>query len=184
MKREQDTEVVTVRTFASSPRRALYAASWILLFCIAAAELGLISQQLHNGGNSYEGYANKMFKHILGLLLFSVILVFLMCIGHFFAGPIMMAFWVLTAATSWGVGAGVTWQSSPYRHYNCHDEDPNVTFSGTRWAEQQFFSQCSRIVTIQGLAWAEWGLLVMMFFGMLYHIFEIKTRPNLSFYGA
>ncbi|KAG5716870.1 hypothetical protein E4T56_gene3386 [Termitomyces sp. T112] len=179
---EKETKV-TVTNFWHSPRRVLYAAAWTLVFCFAVAELGLVSQQLHRGGNDIENYGNMMFKHILGILLFSIILVFLMCIGHFYAPLGLMAFFVLSAAVFWGVGAGVTFQSCPYRVFNCGDSDPQITFAGTRWAEERFFSQCSRIVAIQGLAWAEWGLLVMMFFGMIGHLFKFVVRPGTTFYG-
>ncbi|KAG6867683.1 hypothetical protein C0993_012451 [Termitomyces sp. T159_Od127] len=81
---EQET-TVTVRNFWRSRRRVIYAAAWTLLFCIAVADLGLVSQQLHRGGNDIENYGNMMFKHILGIHLFSIILIFLMCIGHFYA---------------------------------------------------------------------------------------------------
>ncbi|KAG6872294.1 hypothetical protein C0995_011190 [Termitomyces sp. Mi166 len=81
---EQET-TVTVSNFWHSPRRTIYAVAWILVFCIAVAELGLVSQQLHRGGNNIENYGNMMFKHILGILLFTMILIFLMCIGHIYA---------------------------------------------------------------------------------------------------
>ncbi|KAG6854294.1 hypothetical protein C0991_008543 [Blastosporella zonata] len=84
-KKDVEKEVsVTSRNFCASPRRALYATAWILAFCIAASALGIVSQQLQRGGNSYANYGNMMYKHVLGVVLFSCLLVFLMCIGHFF----------------------------------------------------------------------------------------------------
>ncbi|GLB39538.1 hypothetical protein LshimejAT787_0700480 [Lyophyllum shimeji] len=165
-------------------RRFIYGFAWALVFCIAAAELGLVSQQLHNGGNSYDNYGNKMFKHVLGLTLFSILFTFLLCIGHFYSSVGMMTVLVLIAAVFWGVDAGVIFQSSPYRQYNCGDKDPAATFHGTRWSEPRFFSQCSRIVAMQGLAWAEWGVFVMMFFGMLADILDVRMRPARAFYTA
>ncbi|KAG6837590.1 hypothetical protein H0H93_007004 [Arthromyces matolae] len=147
-KKEVEKETsVTAGNFWKSPRRAIYAVSWILLFCIAASVLGLVSEQLQRGGNSYANYGNMMFKHVLGILLFTVILTFLMFIGHFYGS-------IGIAAVFWGVGAGVLYESCPYRAFNCGDNDPMARFAGTRWGEERFFSQCSRIVAMQGLAWA------------------------------
>ncbi|KAG6860413.1 hypothetical protein C0991_011980, partial [Blastosporella zonata] len=55
------------------------------MFCIAASALGIVSQQLQRGGNDYANYGNMMFKHVLGIMLFSCLLVFVMCMGHFYA---------------------------------------------------------------------------------------------------
>jgi hypothetical protein len=67
--------------------------------------LGLVSQQLHNGGNLVTNYATPGFKHVLGLLLFTVILTFLICIGHFFGHPLLIAFLAFAAAVFWGTGS-------------------------------------------------------------------------------
>ena len=53
-------------------------------FDSAVSELGLVSQQLQRGGNGYEKYPGKEFKHDLGLLLFSCIGTLLYLIGHFY----------------------------------------------------------------------------------------------------
>ncbi|KAF8064861.1 hypothetical protein FPV67DRAFT_158211 [Lyophyllum atratum] len=163
-------------------RRILYGVAWALLFAIAAAALGLVADQLQRGGNSYDNYGSMSFKHILGLTLFSSLLIFFMFIGHYFTSVTMMAFWTLIAAIFWGVDAGVIFQSCPYRAYNCHNKNPQSTFQGSKWGNPQFFSQCSKIVALQGLAWAEFGLLVLMFFGMLYQLLDVRMRPNTSFY--
>ena len=48
----------------------------------AAAELGIVSDLLHEGGNSYANYPTMEFKHDLGILLFSCIVTFLFILSH------------------------------------------------------------------------------------------------------
>lgn len=66
-------------------KRILYAVTFFLIFALSVSELGLVSQQLHNGGNSYDNYPGMEYKHDLGILLFSCIYTFLYLIGHAYA---------------------------------------------------------------------------------------------------
>ncbi|KAF8917950.1 hypothetical protein CPB85DRAFT_1284157 [Mucidula mucida] len=177
---KQGSQSLTFRTFWRSPRRVLYAVAFFLVFALTASELGLVSQQLHNGGNDYANYPGMEYKHDLGLLLFSCVFTFLYLIGHIFIeGMGMITFLTFVLAVFWGTGAGVMYQVSPFRAYNCGN--PADSFA-PNWA--RFHDQCSRIVAIQGIAWALWGLMVFLFFGMLIHKLEIRARPNITFYGA
>ncbi|GLB39539.1 hypothetical protein LshimejAT787_0700490 [Lyophyllum shimeji] len=164
-------------------RRNLYILVWALVFAIAASELGLVSHQLHRGGNADEHYGSREFKHALGLGLFSCLLTFLMCLGHPWGPVQLMVFWALVAAVFWGTVAGVVYSSCPYRQNNCKAKDPYHTFHGSKWSEPQYFRECSRIVAIQGLAWAEWALFTIMFFAMLFDSVEFRPKPTKSFYG-
>ncbi|KAK0229140.1 hypothetical protein ARMGADRAFT_1080902 [Armillaria gallica] len=167
------------KAFITSPRRMLYAIAFFLVFALTTSQLGLVSQQLHNGGNDYANYPGMEYKHDLGLLLFSCVFTYLYLIGHLYsAGLGLITFFTFVGAVFWGTGAGVMFQVSPFRSYNCGN--PADSFS-PNWA--RFADQCSRIVAIQGIAWANWGLFVFLFFGMLIHKLEIRPRPNVTFYG-
>jgi len=50
--------------------------------CSACAELGLVSDQLHKYGDTYEHYADKEYKHALGLLLFNSLASLLLTLAH------------------------------------------------------------------------------------------------------
>ncbi|KAL1695112.1 hypothetical protein GGG16DRAFT_45909 [Schizophyllum commune] len=148
-------------------------------FDSAVSELGLVSQQLQRGGNGYEKYPGKEFKHDLGLLLFSCIGTLLYLIGHFYTSMGVIMFFTFVFAVFWGTGAGVMFAVTPFRGTNC-DADPS-TFPP---AWQNYVSQCEIVVSIQGVAWALWGLMVLMLAGMIFHACEIRPRKNVSFYGA
>ncbi|KAK0186041.1 hypothetical protein F5146DRAFT_1069012 [Armillaria mellea] len=119
------------KAFITSPRRMLYAIAFFLVFALTTSQLGLVSQQLHNGGNDYANYPGMEYKHDLGLLLFSCVFTYLYLIGHLYApGLGLITFFTFVGAVFWGTGAGVMFQVSPFRSYNL-------------W-----------IVAIQGIAWA------------------------------
>lgn len=67
---------------SSSPQ--WYIATFAHLYFSAAAELGLVSDLLHEGGNSDTNYPSKEYKHDLGLLLFTCIVSLLYIIAHSF----------------------------------------------------------------------------------------------------
>jgi len=50
---------------------------------VAAATLGLVSQQLHKYGNGYQNYPGREYKHDLGLILFSCVFTLLIVLGHY-----------------------------------------------------------------------------------------------------
>ncbi|THV06610.1 hypothetical protein K435DRAFT_849077 [Dendrothele bispora CBS 962.96] len=154
-----------------------YSIAFSLAFALAASELGLVSAELQRGGNSYAFYPSKEYKHDLGLLLFTCIAEFLFLIGHFYASVGFSAFITFVLAVFWGTGAGVLFAVSPFRATNC--DNPLNSFPA---AWQPYTDRCSLIVAMQGIAWALWGLHVLLLFGMLAHVFNIRTRPNVSFY--
>ncbi|KAK7465546.1 hypothetical protein VKT23_005521 [Stygiomarasmius scandens] len=165
------------RSRYTSVRFWLYAIAFSLAFALAASELGLVSAELQRGGNSYANYPGMEYKHDLGLLLFTCIAEFLFLIGHFYISVGLSAFVTFVLAIFWGTGAGVLFAVSPFRATNC--DNPANTFP-PNW--QPYTDRCDLIVAMQGIAWALWGLHVLMLFGMLAHLLQIKVRPNVSFY--
>ncbi|KAK4702329.1 hypothetical protein P7C70_g3896, partial [Phenoliferia sp. Uapishka_3] len=148
-------------------RHIVYMCTYILVFCIACSELGLVSQQLHNGGDcnggdcDYPG-GNGLWKHDLGLLLFTVIWTLLVCLGHWKVNLFIGTFITFIAAVFWGTGAGVAFSVTPFKSSTC---GLPASHFNAKWAP--FVSQCSRIVAIEGLAWANWALLTVLFFFQL-----------------
>jgi hypothetical protein len=136
-----------------------------------------VSQQLHRYGNSTSNYPSAEFKHVLGLILFTVIFTFLLLIAHAFISFGVTAFFAFVGAVFWGVSAGVMWQVIPfYRSCQAADSYPS------NW--QPFVSQCSRLIAIEGISWTLWALFVILFIATLVHKLEVRTRPDVSFYGA
>ncbi|KAE9409168.1 hypothetical protein BT96DRAFT_931949 [Gymnopus androsaceus JB14] len=165
----------------TSPRKTrkfwMYACAFAFMFGMTAAELGLVSDLLHEGGNSDTNYPSKEYKHDLGLLLFTCIVSLLYIIAHSFISMGMNIFLNFALAVFWGTGAGVLFHVSPFESYTC--DRPASDFS-PKWAA--YADHCARVVAMQGLAWALWVLCIIMMFGMLFHLVEFKTRNNVSMY--
>ncbi|KAJ3721873.1 hypothetical protein C8R42DRAFT_668662 [Lentinula raphanica] len=155
----------------------IYTCAFALMFGMTGAELGLVSDLLHEGGNNEANYPSAEFKHDLGILLFTCIASLLYIIGHAFISMGLNIFVNFVLAVFWGTGAGVLFHVSPFESFTC--DKPSSTFS-SNWA---FYSDhCARVVAMQGLAWALWGLSIILMFGMLFHLVEFKTRQNVSMY--
>ncbi|ESK85167.1 proteophosphoglycan 5 [Moniliophthora roreri MCA 2997] len=165
--------------FFSSPRRVLYTVGFALVFGIAASALGIVSYEFQRYGNTYEHYPAMEYKHDLGLILFSCIYTFLFLIGHPFISMGISIFFTFIGAVFWGTSAGILFAVTPFRSYTCGN--PVESFA-SNW--QPYVGQCSRIVALQGLCWAEWGVLVFLLFGSIGHKFEFRSRPNATYYGA
>jgi hypothetical protein len=155
----------------------LYALAFALMFGMTVAELGLVSDLLQQGGNDVTKYPSPEFKHDLGLLLFTAIATLLYIIGHPFLGMGLNIFINFALAVFWGTGAGVLFKVSPFESRTC--DKPSSVFS-SQW--QSYADNCAIVVTMQGLAWALWGLSVILMFATLFHLFEFKTRKNVSMY--
>ncbi|KAF9074156.1 hypothetical protein BDP27DRAFT_1359680 [Rhodocollybia butyracea] len=153
----------------------LYSVAFVFLFGMTAAELGLVSDLLHKGGNNVENYPSAEFKHDLGILLFTCIAEFLYIIGHAFIEMGLNIFINFSLAVFWGAGAGILFQVSPFESRTC---DKSSSVFTSNWAS--YADNCSRVVAMQGLAWALWGLSLTLMFGMFFHLVEFKTRRNVS----
>ncbi|KAK4704568.1 hypothetical protein P7C70_g1640, partial [Phenoliferia sp. Uapishka_3] len=147
--------------FFARPSRILFAISFILAIVLAVAELGLVSQQLQNGGNDSGNYPGREFKYNLGeadsILLFTIILTLIISLTHNRISMKLIAFGVFILAVFWGTGAGIIFQVSPFHVYSCKFD---VNTFEPIW--QPFYSQCSRIVAIEAIAWAEFGLMILI----------------------
>ncbi|KAK7061048.1 hypothetical protein VNI00_000783 [Paramarasmius palmivorus] len=159
-------------------RRLGYGAAFFLVFAIAAAALGLDAQQLHKYGNTNQNYASLEYKNALGLCLFSCIFTFLWLIAHWQVNMGLSIFFTLVGAVFWGTCAGIFYHSTPFRAFTC--DNPVDTFP-TKW--QPYVGECTRVVSLQGLCWAEWALLCLMLVMSIIHKIEIRPRPEASYYG-
>ncbi|KAM0751130.1 hypothetical protein T439DRAFT_347723 [Meredithblackwellia eburnea MCA 4105] len=165
--------------FFSSTRHILYVVAFSLIFALTVAELGLVSQQLHNGGNQASHYPTKEYKNDLGILLFNCIFTLLILIGHKYLNLIMGAFFLFCSAIFWGTGAGIIFQVSPFKVYTCGKP---AEFFAANWAP--FASQCSRVVAIEGIAWALFGLTTILVLGIVFvDALSFKVQRN-EFYTA
>ncbi|KIK70560.1 hypothetical protein GYMLUDRAFT_32604 [Collybiopsis luxurians FD-317 M1] len=144
---------------------------------MTVAELGLVSDLLHKGGNTITNYPSAEFKHVLGLLLFTCIASLLYLIGHTFISMGLNIFVNFVLAVFWGTSAGVIFHVSPFESFTCNK--PTSIFD-SNWAA--YSDNCAIVVAMQGLAWALWGLSVFLMFGMLFHLVEFKSRKNVSMY--
>lgn len=156
-------------------RPGLYGFTFALIFCLAAAELGIVSDLLHEGGNSYALYPSMEFKHDLGILLFSCIITFLYVFTHPWTNHFLATVCTFILAVFWGTGAGVIFHVSPFEDFTCRR--PISTFTPP-W--QAYFDKCHRVVAMQGIAWALWGIFVFMLIGLLIELFQCSRRPNVK----
>ncbi|KAF5313729.1 hypothetical protein D9611_010095 [Ephemerocybe angulata] len=163
-----------VRRITPSVRSVLYALAFGWLFLLTGSELGLVSQQLHRGGNNYANYGSKQYKHALGLLLFSCLSSLLVILSHPWLSVPFVSVCSFVLAVFFGTGAGIVWQDTGhfFKGTGCRPPDqipPN-------W--RRFADQCRIIVSIQAMAWALWGLYILLFVGTLIHKLKITTRPT------
>ncbi|KAH9479940.1 hypothetical protein JR316_0008537 [Psilocybe cubensis] len=142
------------RKFVPSIRSILYLIGFVLIFALTCAELGLVSQQIHKYGRFAENYASLQYKNVLGLLLCACLVSLLVTIFHLFLNVGFVAFFSLVLAVFFGTGAGVIRTATPFRGTSCGrpaDAYPE------KW--QRFAHECSRIVSIEAVAWSLWGFL-------------------------
>jgi len=156
-------------------RRALvYGIVFFLIFALTVVELGLVSEQLHEHGNSYANYPTKQYKHVIGLLLFASIATLVFTLTHFWTSVAMVPFISLTLALFWGVGAGLLRTGTPYRGTNCtthgHAHYPPVF--------QPYAGLCKKVVTIEAVAWTQWALLIFLLIGTLAHKLRISSKAT------
>ncbi|TEB21128.1 hypothetical protein FA13DRAFT_164644 [Coprinellus micaceus] len=155
-------------------RTILYAIAFVLIFSLTCVELGLVSEQLHKYGDDYSNYGSKQYKHILGLLLFSVIVSLLVMLSHPFVGVPFITVCSLILAVFFGTAAGVIWQNTGlfWKGTGCRPAESIPE----NW--RPFARECGRVVTIQAVAWSLFGLYILLFVGTLIHKLKIRARPT------
>ncbi|PPQ74682.1 hypothetical protein CVT26_007665 [Gymnopilus dilepis] len=170
------------RRFVPSIRSFLYAIAFILIFCCTCAELGFVSQQIHKYGRWPWNYASLEYRNILGLLLAGVIISLLVVIFHVYLPIGFVALFSLVLAVFFGTGAGVIRQTTPFRGSSCSSKP--VDAYPQKW--QPYAHECSRIVAMEGFAWALFALYTFMLFGSLFYlgIIRVSTRPTPGGYYA
>ncbi|KAF8633094.1 hypothetical protein AX15_001511 [Amanita polypyramis BW_CC] len=156
-----------------SLRALAYGLVFFLTFALACSELGLVSQQLHQHGNSYALYPTMQYKHAIGLLLFSAITTMVVCLSHFWLSVGFFPILSIILAVFWGVGAGLLRSGTPFRGTSC-----GRPVSSYPAAFQPYANLCSRIVTIEALAWTEWGLSILLLVGSLAHKLHISVKST------
>ncbi|TFK38763.1 hypothetical protein BDQ12DRAFT_651100 [Crucibulum laeve] len=170
---EKGTGEVSRRKFVPSLRSILYALAFFLAFALTVTELGLVSQQLHKYGNQYTNYASMEYKNALGLLLAAVIMSLLFTLFHFQLGPGQAAFIAFILAVFFGTGAGVVFQTTPFKGTSCGR--PASAYP-EKW--QPYAHECSKIVSIQAVAWTLWGLYIFIMIGSLMYKLGIRIKPT------
>ncbi|KAF8995107.1 hypothetical protein BDQ17DRAFT_1366023 [Cyathus striatus] len=115
------------------------------------------------------------YKNGLGLLLAAVIVSLLFTIFHYWAsvGAVSIVA-ALALAVMFGTGAGIIQRTTPFKGTSCGrkgvDGYPEI------W--QPYVQECSRIVTIQALAWALWALYIMYMIGSLVYKIGVRIKPT------
>ncbi|WVR06003.1 hypothetical protein IAU60_003031 [Kwoniella sp. DSM 27419] len=165
----------SLRKIFSTPRQIFYACFFILWFCIDAAELGLVSQQIHNHGRNESDWPTGQLQHGMGLLLFSSLISLVFCLFHWGVGLSLYLPIFLALGVFWGTGAGII-EKTPFGHgLQCkHIDDPS------RFAEnwRPYLGDCSRTTAIEGLAWAMFALSVFALFFVFMDKFSITTKRS------
>lgn len=163
------------RLFATR-RTRLWFTLFVIFFAVNAAELGLVSQQIHERGTVVDvntTWPGAEVEHVFGLLLFACLVSLLFAIFHwaFNLAIYVVVFFVLS--TFWGVGAGVI-ERTPFGHgLQCHDR--NNVFPP---AYEAIRDQCTRWTAVEALAWTMFGLSIIGFVAALVDRFEIRAVKN------
>jgi hypothetical protein len=162
------------RLFVPGLRSILYATTFFFLFAFTVAELGLVSQQLHKYGNTYQHYASMEYKNGLGLLLAAVIVSLLFTIFHYWTSVGFSLVVSLALAVMFGTGAGIIQRTTPFKGTSCHSKP--VSDYPDIW--QPYAHECSRIVSIQAVGWALWALYIMYMIGTIVYKVGFRVKPT------
>ncbi|KAF4611020.1 hypothetical protein D9613_006477 [Agrocybe pediades] len=167
------------RRFVPSIRSIFYLISFILIFGLTCAELGLVSQQIHKYGRFAENWASLQYRNVVGLLLCAVLVSLLITIFHFWLSVSFIAFFSLILSVFFGIGGGVIRTTTPFRR-SCGTPTQNYP---EKW--QRFAGECTRIVAMQGISWSLFALYFFLLVGSLAYLFRISPRPTPGgFYGS
>lgn len=161
--------------------KILYGLTFTLIFCIAVSVLGIDSHILHKYGNGYATYPTKQFKHDIGLILFNCIFTFLWLLAHPFISMGISIFLTFLNAVFWGTSAGILFNQLPFKSSTCGHP---VSSFPTSWQPYAASGECAELVTLHGLCWAQWGLMIFLLFGSIYHKFQFAVKPAVSYYGT
>ncbi|KJA14164.1 hypothetical protein HYPSUDRAFT_49374 [Hypholoma sublateritium FD-334 SS-4] len=168
------------RIFVPSTRSWIYLATFILIFCLTCAELGLVSQQIHKYGRWTFNYATLQYKNAIGLLLCACLISLLLCLGHYWIAVGGTAFTSLILSVFFGTVAGIFRVTTPFRGHDCGRPQDSYPVIWRPW-----FQECSRVVAMEGIAWSLWALYLCMMIGTLLYMFQITPRPTPGgYYGS
>lgn len=154
-------------------RHLVYFVLFLLWTIFDIVELGLVSQQIHQHGQTASNWPSAEYQHAMGLLLFSTIIGLLWGLFHWFVSlslylPINIAF-----AVWWGTGAGII-EATPFGH-GLQCKNPTSSFP-LNW--QPFVGECTRVTTIEGFAWIMFALSVVGLFVAFVDKYSITSRRD------
>ncbi|KAL8290371.1 hypothetical protein RQP46_002629 [Phenoliferia psychrophenolica] len=166
-------KVVERKGLFGSTRHLMYLCTNVLIWMIAASELGLVSYLFQHYGNNLSDWPTPEFKYDCGLILFLVIYTLLLTMGHGYLNVFMGGFFYFAGDVMWGAAAGVLFQVLPFKSYTC---DKPASFFSAKWAP--FKGQCGLIVGLEALAWTEWGLMTLLLFGIIYDTVNFSCKRH------
>ncbi|GAA6012806.1 hypothetical protein JCM11491_002568 [Sporobolomyces phaffii] len=124
-----------ITKFETGPRPIAYGVGFFVLFGLAAAQVGLTSQQLQKYGNAVMYYPNAQTKHVIGLLLFSGIASLLTALGSPYLPLFFLAFVVFAMSVIDIVGAGLINHQLPLAAQWSSDSNIYRGLEGVSWAK-------------------------------------------------
>ncbi|GFZ43685.1 hypothetical protein JCM24511_01405 [Saitozyma sp. JCM 24511] len=154
-------------------RQIVWFALFVLWLCIDIAELGLVSQQIHERTRDVSSWPNAETQNAMGLLLFACIISLLFGLFHWAASLFMYHILFLMHGVFWGTGAGII-EATPFGHGLQCNEPPS--HFPEPWGN--FVGSCSRWTAIEGLAWAMFALSVIGFFYTIIDRYNFTTKRS------
>lgn len=156
-----------------STRQILWFTLFALYFCLTAAELGLVSEQMHKHGNDASGWPNLQLKNAFGLLLFNCIFSLLFVLGHWALGLGIHTFVFFAMGVFWGTTSGILYNTPFGQGWRLQCWNDINSFPANY---RPFVPDCTRWTAVHGLSWALFGLSVIGLFATLVDRFEFHTK--------
>ena len=98
--KQEKTEEFNFRGLFRTPRQIFYIVFFILYGAIDIANMGLVSQQIHNHPRSMDSWPTGKYQHAMGLLLCATIIGLLIAIFHYWLNIVMLMFFLLVSVPS------------------------------------------------------------------------------------
>ncbi|KAF8186000.1 hypothetical protein BJ912DRAFT_1043284 [Pholiota molesta] len=147
--------------------------AFVLIFCLTAADLGLVSYQIHKYGRYAQNYASLEYRNSLGLCLCACLISLMLCLGHYWISIGLTTFISLICAVFFGTVAGIIRTTTPFRGTSC--DRPQDAYP-EKW--RPYYKECARVVAMEGVSWSLWALYLILMVGSLLYMFRITPRPT------
>ncbi|KAK4052157.1 hypothetical protein OIV83_002452 [Microbotryomycetes sp. JL201] len=151
-------------------RAYAYAATFFIVFALAAAQIGFVSYLFQKFGNLVDLYPNRSTKYSLGAVLFGGIWTLLWVLGAYWLPMIPLIFAVFTTMGVF-VGTGAVFAKN--LGSSCS--------SAVAFQAPQFQDDCNVYTGIHALSWCLFGICLFLTGALAYDAFGAKPHKKTAF---